>query len=79
MTDLLIEKMRTGPREGVEYPVSVNYCGNCTMPIEVYKFDFNYFSIFIFDFFSFVRSTRSSRSAKNGSRRICRKSLQSWM
>lgn len=31
----LQEKLRIGPREGVEYPVSVTYCGNCTMPIEV--------------------------------------------
>lgn len=23
-----------GPREGVTYPVRVQYCGNCSMPIE---------------------------------------------
>lgn len=23
-----------GPREGVNYPVKVQYCGNCSMPIE---------------------------------------------
>lgn len=79
MTDLLIEKMRTGPREGVEYPISVKYCGNCTMPIEVCKFYFNYFPIFISDIFSSVLIIPNSRSARNGSRRICRKSLQSWM
>lgn len=30
MVDLSI-----GPKEGVEYPVDTQYCGNCTMPIEV--------------------------------------------
>ncbi|XP_037933197.1 density-regulated protein homolog [Teleopsis dalmanni] len=28
------EKLKLGPRDGVEYPLIVNYCGNCTMPIE---------------------------------------------
>lgn len=23
-----------GPREGVTYPIRVQYCGNCSMPIE---------------------------------------------
>lgn len=23
-----------GPREGVNYPIKVQYCGNCSMPIE---------------------------------------------
>lgn len=23
-----------GPREGVTYPIKVQYCGNCSMPIE---------------------------------------------
>lgn len=30
MVDLSI-----GPKDGVEYPVDTQYCGNCTMPIEV--------------------------------------------
>lgn len=34
MTELQ-EKLQIGPRSGVHYPVIVNYCGNCTMPIEV--------------------------------------------
>jgi density-regulated protein DRP1 len=28
------EKLRMGPRTGVSYPLNVQYCGNCTMPIE---------------------------------------------
>lgn len=31
----LAQKLAIGPRDGVEYPVTVPYCGNCTMPIEV--------------------------------------------
>jgi len=27
-------RLTMGPREGVNYPVHVHYCGNCTMPIE---------------------------------------------
>lgn len=23
-----------GPREGITYPIRVQYCGNCSMPIE---------------------------------------------
>ena len=34
MTDIP-EKLKIGPREGVTYPITVAYCGNCTMPIEV--------------------------------------------
>ena len=34
MTDLQ-EKLKIGPRAGVTYPITVAYCGNCTMPIEV--------------------------------------------
>lgn len=26
--------MSLGPREGVTYPIKVQYCGNCSMPIE---------------------------------------------
>ncbi|XP_070506288.1 density-regulated protein homolog [Chironomus tepperi] len=33
MTDLQ-EKLKIGPRAGVTYPITVAYCGNCTMPIE---------------------------------------------
>nr|CDS33319.1 Arp2:3 complex subunit [Hymenolepis microstoma] len=29
---------RAGPIEGVEYPLTVNYCGECTMPIEYCEF-----------------------------------------
>lgn len=35
MTDLLVEKLKIGPKDGAEYPINVQYCGNCTMPIEV--------------------------------------------
>lgn len=34
MTDT---KLMIGPKEGVNYPIQVIYCGNCTMPIEVSK------------------------------------------
>lgn len=30
-------RLKIGPQEGVSYPISVTYCGNCTMPIEVSK------------------------------------------
>lgn len=29
------ERLKMGPREGVTYPLTVDYCGNCSMPIEV--------------------------------------------
>lgn len=29
------EGFKTGPQPGVTYPLSVLYCGNCSMPIEV--------------------------------------------
>lgn len=35
MTESLAEKLKIGPKDGVEYPIVVQYCGNCTMPIEV--------------------------------------------
>ncbi|XP_061390705.1 density-regulated protein homolog [Musca vetustissima] len=28
------ERLKMGPREGVNYPITVHYCGNCSMPIE---------------------------------------------
>ncbi|XP_036343038.1 density-regulated protein homolog [Rhagoletis pomonella] len=28
------ERLKLGPREGVTYPLVVQYCGNCTMPLE---------------------------------------------
>ena len=31
MTDV---DLSMGPRQGVDYPLTVLYCGNCTMPIE---------------------------------------------
>ncbi|XP_058821030.1 density-regulated protein homolog [Topomyia yanbarensis] len=27
-------KLQIGPKEGVHYPLSVQYCGNCSMPLE---------------------------------------------
>ncbi|XP_055911689.1 density-regulated protein homolog [Eupeodes corollae] len=27
-------RLQLGPREGVTYPLTVSYCGNCSMPIE---------------------------------------------
>lgn len=35
MTEDLSVKLKIGPKEGTDYPVSVLYCGNCTMPVEV--------------------------------------------
>ncbi|XP_045477353.1 density-regulated protein homolog [Harmonia axyridis] len=32
MTD--VDKLAMGPREGITYPIHVQYCGNCNMPIE---------------------------------------------
>lgn len=29
------EHLKVGAKEGIEYPITVSYCGNCTMPIEV--------------------------------------------
>lgn len=31
-----VNRLKIGPREGVNYPIQVTYCGNCTMPIEVF-------------------------------------------
>lgn len=28
------ERLKLGPKEGVTYPLVVQYCGNCTMPLE---------------------------------------------
>jgi hypothetical protein len=33
------EKLKSGPRDGLTYPLHLKYCGNCSMPIEVSKFD----------------------------------------
>ncbi len=27
-----------GPKEGVEYPLTVLYCGNCGLPTEVFSY-----------------------------------------
>lgn len=35
LSNLVAERLKLGPREGVTYPVVVKYCGNCSMPIEV--------------------------------------------
>ncbi|XP_017770431.1 PREDICTED: density-regulated protein homolog [Nicrophorus vespilloides] len=29
-----VDKLSPGPRDGVNYPLHISYCGNCTMPIE---------------------------------------------
>lgn len=29
------EALPTGPQPGVSYPIKVQYCGECTLPIEV--------------------------------------------
>lgn len=29
------DRLKMGPKPGVNYPIHVIYCGNCTMPIEV--------------------------------------------
>lgn len=29
------ERLQIGPKDGVDYPLTVQYCGNCTMPLEV--------------------------------------------
>lgn len=34
MTEIL-EHLKSGPKDGVVYPITVQYCGNCSMPIEV--------------------------------------------
>lgn len=35
------EHLISGPKNGANYPLTVQYCGNCTMPIEVaYNFRF---------------------------------------
>jgi hypothetical protein len=36
MSDLA-EKLKIGIKDTVSYPISVAYCGNCSMPIEVSK------------------------------------------
>ncbi|CRL04551.1 CLUMA_CG017623, isoform A [Clunio marinus] len=38
MAEILKEKLKIGPASNVEYPISVSYCGNCTMPIEYCEF-----------------------------------------
>lgn len=37
MTEIL-EHLKIGPKDGITYPITVQYCGNCTMPIEVSDF-----------------------------------------
>lgn len=29
------ERLQIGPKSGLDYPLTVQYCGNCTMPLEV--------------------------------------------
>ncbi|XP_053681844.1 density-regulated protein homolog [Sabethes cyaneus] len=34
MVSEIPEKLQIGTKEGVQYPLSVQYCGNCSMPLE---------------------------------------------
>ncbi|XP_021695482.1 density-regulated protein homolog [Aedes aegypti] len=34
MVSEIPEKLKIGPKDGVSYPLSVQYCGNCSMPLE---------------------------------------------
>ena len=38
-TNPVADRLKLGPREGVNYPLIVQYCGNCSMPIEVSPFN----------------------------------------
>lgn len=57
------EHLVIGPKAGVDYPLSIQYCGNCSMPIEVNKKKcipivcsegFLSYSMNVFAFLSFV-------------------------
>lgn len=52
MTTAMEEKLKIGPREGMDYPIIMTYCGNCTMPIEVLLlflgFSFFYHNLFLY-------------------------------
>lgn len=48
MTENIVvpDRLKLGPRESVSYPIAVDYCGNCSMPIEVNKFLSEFFNNF---------------------------------
>lgn len=62
MTDLA-EKLKIGLKDGETYPISVPYCGNCTMPIEVRIFD-NIFHCYIYSIFQYCEYYQDYENCK---------------
>lgn len=81
MTEIL-EHLKSGPREGVTYPQSVLYCGNCSMPIEVRIFAehrhlCNNLKLIIYSFvFSTVNIIQIMKNVKHGWKKICQMNFQ---
>ena len=76
------DRLRVGPKEGLHYPLSVQYCGNCSMPIEVSasiveSSCWEAIQRWFFDF-SIASTTRTTKSARLGWKRICHLSSQIW-
>ncbi|KAH9421776.1 density-regulated protein [Dermatophagoides pteronyssinus] len=40
--DSLPRTLKNGPQEGVQYPIKVNYCGVCTLPLEYCEYNSGY-------------------------------------
>lgn len=69
-----------GPKDNVDYPLSVQYCGNCSMPLEVNTYNTPFPPIQdkninltnkSFLFRSTANIIPNMKSARRGWRRIC--------
>lgn len=71
------EHLASGPKDGVTYPLIVQYCGNCSMPLEVSPTTPHLEWLVWFWFHcSTVNTIRTMRSAKPGWRSICQRSFR---
>lgn len=72
------ERLKLGPKEGVTYPLVVQYCGNCTMPLEVspdnITLKLNFFKLYLICcyFVSTVNTIPNSKNAELGLKNIFR-------
>lgn len=67
MTEVEDDRLKMGAKPGVNYPLQVIYCGNCTMPIEVrYHIFLFMISCLTFANCSIVNITPSTKNVSSG-------------
>lgn len=74
------EHLVVGPKDGVSYPLTLQYCGNCSMPLEVSKQTRSHLKLYLTEFrprfrCSIVNTIRTMRNAKHGWKKICQRSF----